>query len=327
MGNRNIFKLIAFINLIYNSINAFAQYTVSDTIKSTLISDTLGVNKSFYEIKNIHHVNPKKRIIVAQFNLNLSNEFDLMLGPTGVIEDLKYSIVNIRFRLTNLNEQMIYNTNNELHDYLIIKLREKGYKVDDYKYFVENSLFSKLKPNKSLKGDALTNLKSYFSAGYPLKNKDIKYISFSAYGKSPFDCLGPNSLFLTNICKKIDHNILSFGLSLNFIEWDGVKSNLYTADSFYRARLFANNTEMYFHLPENNIAYIKEINYGISLNKKFVKELRLMEDNIKIENQYYRIYDVIIDNYLLKENILLLGKKYIDAYVNELHSKKKKSKK
>lgn len=117
--------------------------------------------------------------------------------------------------------------------------------------------------------------------------------------------------------KNIDANLLSFGMIVHFMEWEGY------ANRFGKAEVTHQKPQLFFQMAGLGLliqpGYIasagQKETYGYTFDEEFVTSIKEGADQSVINNAKFKTIEYTIDNEKFKAAFLKLGKSYIDNMI------------
>ncbi len=315
----NLITTIA-IGILLNT-NTFAQGGYSGGVKPSTISQTPSF-ADYFQATSVDKLSKTKSFVVSQFNLNIAEEEYIDLRSGGVKGNIDNAMLNLQFKLINLDKTAIQSATNELYNYLIEKLKSEGFTVKEYEKVKTHKSFQKLTINESFNGSYVSGIEAGSRPGF----NDIasaKFVGFSANSMPSITIAGMKGAKLVTIGSDLEADVLNFGASVHFIEWQGKTMNTGKVEAEYKAQVFFGTSNMTI-FPYKKIGFVTMIDqkpYGYTFGKEFVTEIKEGANQAVINNAKYKTYEVTIDNAKFKAVLLELGKSYIDNMVNGLNQK------
>lgn len=309
-------KTVTLLSAVFATLQIFAQ---TGSVKPTVVSTTPAFDEHF-KTTSVNKISKSKNVVVGQFNLNIAEEEYIDVRSGGTKKTMDDAMINLQFKIVNLDKQMVQNTTNELHNYLLEKLKSSGFNIVSYDKFKGSEHFEKLSKSDPLNGNTTNDIKPEGRPGFLLDLSRNKFIGFSANNMSSFDMMGMKSMKLGKITKELDADVLGFGVSVHFIEWASIEK-MKKISVEHKPQLFFEGANIQMSIYPGYVALVDEKPFGYSFGKEFVKEIKDSGNNSVINNATYKLMEVTVDNDKLKEALLELGKSYIDNMVSGLVKK------
>lgn len=315
--------------LLFLANSSFSQKFEKYVIKPTIVSKNPAFEE-YLNAKDIKKISKTKKIVVAQFNLNLAIEEKASITGGGTKKYDSDASVGLNFALVNLDKKIIQDATNELHQYLIDQLKAAGFDVISYEKFKAEKNFEDLSRNEPLNGNSIDVIPAMTALpGYPVDRSRSKFIGFSANNMPSFDMLGIKYMKFVKLAKNIDADVLGFGLSLHFLEFiakaNKIGGNTMAEVSEVKINLYTQNPQLYILANPGYIAQVtgntNKYGLGYSFGKEFITEIKTGDNQSWKENSISKENKVYIDNEKLKAVLIELVKSYIDNMVSGLTTK------
>jgi hypothetical protein len=316
---KNHLVFIAFLGLLAFG-DAYSQGGYSGGAKPALVNQTPAFD-DYFVASSVDKLSKGKGMVVSQFNMNIAEEEYINLRAGGVKATIDDGIINLQFKLMNLDKKMAQAAIDELYAYLNEKLKTEGFAVKDYEPLKSSKYFKKLTVTEPLNGAYTTGIDPGSRPGF-MDNGSAKFIGFSANNMPSINIQGMKGAKLLYIGKDMEADVLGFGLSVHFLEWEGSTNSFGKATASYKPQLFFGSSSVTV-FPYQSMGYVTMLNQKASytFGKEFVTETKEGADQSVLNNAKFKTYEITIDNEKFKAALIELGKSYIDNLVVGLKPK------
>ncbi len=303
---------------VFSATIAFAQGGYSGGVKPI-------VNKSPKAEEHISVMEAKrfnssktKNLVISQFNVNFMDEDNISIRSGGTKASVNDAQINLAFKVVNFDKNMLQAATDELYDYLVEKFTAAGYTFLPYEKLKADENYAKLEITPALNGGKTTCTMSEARPGY-FYNMPAA-LGFSAKKNPTINVFGMKGMKLIKAGKNLDANILSFGMLVHFLEWEG------SANKFGKAEVTLKKPQLFFQMTSLGLlvqpGYVAMANqkdaYGYTFDEEFVTSINEGANQSVINNAIFKTTEYTIDNDKFKAAFLKLGKSYIDNMLLEM---------